>query len=149
MTPFTNIYELALVTIQDYKLDYLAKNDLESFMVYLRGILLSVIPTFSGDCRQSLDYEENEDGEWAFSNTLTPSEQGILADTMVLKWFSRNTNDLTQINLHLQGRDKKNHAEATNLKEKSEYLDRLREKIKQAITDYQLEAENLVKIFEV
>ena len=39
MTPFSNIYDRALVLIQDYKLDSLANKDYASFLLFMKGLL--------------------------------------------------------------------------------------------------------------
>ena len=144
-TPFENIYGQALIVIRDYRLDKLAQTDYASFLLHLQGILINAIPRFSG-CLQSLDYDLNAVPP-AFINDLSLSEQAILADFMVLVWFMNDTNDITQINLHLQGRDKKTHSESANLKEKTKYLIDLRERVIQRISDYQLEDDSFNKIF--
>ena len=80
----------------------------------------------------------NEVEKMAFDNVLSEQEINILSSIMVYNWFSRNINDVTQFQGHLNNKEFKSHSEAQNLKEKSEYLDRLREKYSQDITDYQL-----------
>ncbi|MBQ0141305.1 MAG: hypothetical protein KBT06_00645 [Prevotellaceae bacterium] len=132
-TQFSEIYDLALVVIRDYKLENLYRVDEEAFYVYLQGFLINAIPEFTG-CHQSLEYSIDSS---SFVSDLTYQEKSILAKFMVIKWLEKEINDITQINLHLQGRDFKMNSEASNLKEKSEYLDRLREKVNQSITDYQ------------
>lgn len=133
-TQFSEIYDLALVVIKDYKLETLSQIDGEAFDTYLQGFLIDAIPEFYG-CRQSLEYSiENS----SFLNNLNYQEKNILSKFMIIKWLEKEINDITQINLHLQGRDFKTNSEASNLKEKSEYLDRMREKVTQTITDYQL-----------
>ena len=39
MTPFTDIYSLAKVTIIDYKIDMLINADYEAFLTYFRSLL--------------------------------------------------------------------------------------------------------------
>ena len=102
--------------------------------------LIKSIPKFV-ECLQPLDYN-TETRE--FANELTLKEQSILADWFVYTWFETNVNDVTQFNLHLTNTDFKHYAEANNLDAKSEYLDRMREKIKQDSLDYQ--NENIDKI---
>lgn len=143
MTPFDNIYDLALVVIQDYKIDNLATTDIESFKLYMRGFLINSIPEFSTTCFTSLEYDETQN---CFIEDLSMLEKSILADIIVIKWMERETNNATQINLRLQGRDKKSNAESSNLKEKSERLDRLREKLAQKMVDYQLQPSYFDKV---
>ena len=62
MTPFTDIYDLAVMDIKDYKLDKLAESDFNSFLLYLEGILVRAIYSFEGSALQSLEYKANESG---------------------------------------------------------------------------------------
>lgn len=133
-TPFSDVTDLALVVIDDYKLVQLSQIDEDAFKTYLEGFLVTAIPDFDG-CKTDLSYNL---ATATFENNLNAKEKSILSKFMVIKWFEREVNDIKQINLGLQGRDFKRNSEASNLKEKSEYIDRLREKVKQDITDYQL-----------
>lgn len=141
-TLFDRVYDRALIIIEDYKLNRLAEEDYESFLLYLQGNLERSIPDFTS-CNTDLSYEEVEDDDgnkvMAFVNDLSSKEINILSSIMVYNWFSRKVNDVTQFQGHLNNKEFKVHSEAQNLKEKSEYLDRLREKFNQDITDYQLE----------
>lgn len=140
-TPFSTIYDLALVVIRDYRLNHLYTTDKDSFNLFMQGLIVKSIPKFT-DCLQRLDYileSDDEEFEPSFVATLSYKEIDILADLVAITWFETNINDATQINLHLQGRDKKTNAESSNLKEKSEYFDRLREKVKQDMSDYLFE----------
>lgn len=145
MTPFTDIYSLALELIKDYRLDSLAKKDYDSFLIQMEGILIQAIPRFTGSLTP-LDYDLTKIPP-SFNNTLTLLEQSILADYMVLIWFMKDTNDITQVNLKLQGRDKKTHASEANLKGKAKYLNDLKEMNSLRINEYQLSGDNFNKIF--
>lgn len=141
-TLFDRVYDRALIIIEDYKLNRLAEEDYESFLLYLQGNLERSIPDFTS-CNTDLSYEEVEDDDgnkvMTFVNDLSSKEINILSSIMVYNWFSRKVNDVTQFQGHLNNKEFKAHSESQNLKEKSEYLDRLREKFNQDITDYQLE----------
>lgn len=142
-TLFEKVYDRALVIIKDYKLDNLAQSDYEAFLLYLQGILERSIPDFTS-CNTDLSYQEFEDdnGEkvMAFVQELSNKEINILSSIMVYNWFTRQTNDVTQFQGHLSNKEFKAHSEANNLKEKSEYLDRLREKYNQDIVDYEIDS---------
>lgn len=73
-----------------------------------------------------------------FSVQLDLQEKNILSELMVQTWLEWVINDIRQINLHLQDNDFKTFSEESNLKQKSEYCDRLREKISQDMVDYGL-----------
>lgn len=145
MTPFTDVYGLALTLIRDYRLDNLAKKDYDSFLTQMQSILIQAIPRFTG-CLTPLDYNLTQTPP-SFNNTLTLLEQSILADYMVLIWFMKDTNDITQINLKLQGRDKTNHSSDANLKGKAKYLNDLKEMNSLRVNEYQLSSDNFDKIF--
>lgn len=155
-TDFEEIYNLALITIRDYKIDKWAVKDYNIFLNYMQGILIRSIPKFTG-CLKSLKYRLNIsvviEGvptiKSFFEEKLTNLEQSILADSMVNTWFFSGINDVTEVNLSLQGRDKKTHSASQNLKEKSEYYDRLNERLSQSINDYQLEGDNFDVIFGI
>ena len=65
-------------------------------------------------------------------------EKNILADLMVIEWFTSKIQDVTQFQGSLSTREFKKFSEANNLKVKSEYKNRLIENVEQAITDYQV-----------
>lgn len=134
-TPFTDIYDMAQIIINDYRINSLAQTDVNTYLKYMQGLLIKSLPKFKG-CMQDLSYDI---ASATFNSTLTSDEIDILAELVALTWFNSIINDITQVNLHLQGRDKKTASAAQNLKEKSEYFDRLREKVRQEITDYQIQ----------
>ena len=135
-TSFDTIINLALVKVNDYKLLKLFKQSEEGFKQWCDGFLMSAVPNFS-QCRQSLEYNMDQR---QFVSELTNSEVSILADLWIIEWFSRETQDSTKINALLQTSGSfKTHAASQNLKEKGTYLDSLREKVEQKMTDYQLE----------
>lgn len=142
--PFTNIYNLAQVTINSYKIERLKKASYEAFTEYMRSMLTVGIPEFSG-CLQSLDYHSEEveiDDEiktiWYFDNDLTLTEQSILAKIIVYKWWVSLVQDVVAFSPKLSYREFKQLGTDQNLKQKSEYKDKLREEFNQNITDYQL-----------
>ena len=139
-TSFDNIEDLALITIRDYKIDKLYNlsqdnQQPEQFQRYLDGFLLSAIPNFDR-CIQSLEFDlENRE----FLVDLSLKEQSILADLWIIEWFSKETQDAVQINNKLQVSSAfTTHSAAQNLKEKSVYLDKLKETLNLKITQYQL-----------
>lgn len=144
MTYFSEVYDYSLITIKDYKLDKLAKEDYDSFLLYLESILIRAIPKFDG-CLNSLEYEyieeENENGEIkrvpVFKSDLTIKEKSILADLMIITWFTSKVQDVTQFQGSLNTREFKKFSESNNLKQKNIYLMQLKEEFEQEITDYQ------------
>ena len=136
-TPFDSVEDLALIAIRDYKIDKLYNHSIEQFQQYLDGFLLTAIPNFR-NCRQSLDYDIEQR---QFNADLSSMEQSILADLWVIEWFNKETNDATQFQNKLQVASAfTSHSASQNLKEKSTYLDKLREGVDLKITQYQLQA---------
>lgn len=150
MTPFTEIYSLAKVTIIDYKVDELVKVNYDAFLTYFRSLLTVGISEFTG-CLNNLDYisqeeeiiDDNGDTQtvtvWYFVNDLTMLEKSILAKTIVLKWWEIQIQDVVAFQPHLAVKDFKQLQESASLKQKSEYQDKLRENLSRAINEYQLE----------
>ena len=135
-TSFDKIIDLALVTVDDYKLVKLYNQSQQGFQQWCDGFLLSAIPNFF-QCRQSLEYDATTR---QFVSELTNTEISILAALWIIEWFDRETQNSAKINALLQTSCSfKTHAASQNLKEKSAYLDGLREKVYQKITDYQLQ----------
>ena len=135
-TSFDQVIDIALVTVDDYKLTKLYNQSYEGFQKWCDGFLLSAIPNFF-QCRQSLEYDTTTR---QFVSDLTETEISILADLWVISWLLRETQNSAKINALLQTSGSfKTHAASQNLKEKSSYLDGLREKVYQKITDYQLQ----------
>jgi hypothetical protein len=145
MTPFTDVYPYAISTINDYRLTALMNQSNDTFLLKMKELLMIAIPRFT-DCMQSLEYDYTTE---KFTNTLTYYEKAILGEFMVIVWVETITNDITQINAHIQGRSNKTNSEATNLKEKSNYLDKLYERVQNHINDYQHTSDNFNTIFEI
>lgn len=135
-TSFDEIIDLALTLIDDYKLIKLYNQSQTKFLTYCDSLLIAAIPNFFR-CNQSLEYTAETR---QFSNELTNAEISILADLWILEWFKKETQDSRKINALLQSSGSfKSHSAAQNLKEKSTYLDGLREKVEQKMTNYQLQ----------
>ena len=135
-TSFDTIIDLALTLIDDYKLIKLYNQSQTKFLAYCDSLLIAAIPNFFR-CNQSLEYTAETR---QFNNELTSAEISILADLWILEWFKKETQDSRKINALLQSSGSfKSHSAAQNLKEKSTYLDGLREKVEQKMTNYQLQ----------
>ena len=132
-TSFDTIEDLFLISVRDYRIDALASNQ-TVLQQYLDGFLIKAVPNFTA-CLQDLSYDSVTR---TFTSTFTNLENEILANLMEVEWFKNDVNDVTQINLHLMNHEFKLNSENENLKQKSEYLDRAREKAHQLATEYQL-----------
>lgn len=151
-TNVEKVYDMALVTIRDYRLDNLAKADYDAFLKYLQGLLTKGIPEFTGDILGDLTIEENttvdEDGNetttYNFMRILTPKEISILAETVVYNWVQSIQNDAVLLRGHLGVKEFKQLEISAGMKHRSEYIDKLFEKIHYDIT--QLQLDNLDKL---
>jgi hypothetical protein len=137
MTSFVEIYDLAMLTIEDYRLNALAKKDEQAFKTYLRGKLTSGVSEFMG-CLTSLDTTV-VDVEYYFVNDLSSKEKSIIAKTIVYKWFLQLHQDVVALRPHLTVKEFKQTDVNNGIKQRSEYLDKLKEDIHFDITQYQLE----------
>lgn len=134
-TEFDTIEDLALTIVSDYKINKLYVKDESAFKTYCDGFLISAIPNFM-QCNQDLSYDLVSR---SFNNNLTFLEISILADFWAISWLAKEIQDATQIDLKLSTSGGfETHSEAQNLKEKTAWADRLRERVYQKITDYQL-----------
>ena len=150
MTAFTDIYDRALVTMQDYTLDKLAEVNYDAFLLFMKSLLKSGIPFFNC-CLSSLAYEDIQETEidshgnevevtnTYFTADLTNKEQSILAMCLVYEWFKRDVNDARQFRQKLNTRDFKTESSYQSLQKRSEYLDKMKEQICQEIQNYQID----------
>ena len=157
MTAFTDIYDRALVTMQDYTLDKLAETNYDAFLLFMKSLLKSGIPFFNC-CLNSLEFEDIEETEidengnevqvinTYFVAYLTNKEQSILAMCLVYEWFKRDVNDARQYRQKLSTRDFKTESSYQSLQKRSEYLDKMKEQIVQEIQNYQVD--NMDSLYE-
>jgi hypothetical protein len=132
-TPFTDIYDLFLTQIYDYKINQLYTISITDFETYLQGFLVNAIPKFK-NCTKDLTDIDLTSG--TFAATLTLEEKTILSDLMIVQWMVKEIQDVSQFQLKLNDTDFKHYAESQNLKEKSEYMNRIREIVNQNMTNY-------------
>ena len=136
MTSFDKIEDLALVTIDDYALNVLFNQDLDKFKSVCDAYLISAVGNFTR-CKTSLKYDITNR---AFDSDLSDLEISILADLWQIEWMERKAQDSKQFQLKLKsGNSFTFNSESQNLKEKSAHLDKMREKVEQKITQYQLQ----------
>lgn len=133
-TSFDTIIDMALLSIKDYKLDQVATTSQSDFQTITDGFLLRGLPEFT-DCRQSLEYDATAR---VFASDLTDLEISILADLWIEEWMRQQVQNVTQFQLKMTTTDFKHYSEAENLKQKQETLDKIREKVKQKMVDYEL-----------
>jgi hypothetical protein len=120
--------------VNDYRLTALFQSSEVDFEQYLTGWLLFSIVDFD-ICDQSLSYTESTK---TFTEALTNKNQVMLAKIMVRYWLSKEVADISQMSLKVQDRDFKTFSEAQHLREKSAYLNIVKEDISQTMVDYGL-----------
>lgn len=136
MTDFDSVIDLALIDVNDYRLQKLYNNDIDGFQKYCDGFLIRATQDFK-DCRQSLAYDAEAR---TFESDLTGTEQKILAYLWAVHWYLKDNQTYALYRIHLQNSGSfKNHSEAQNLKENSVYADKMREEVDRQIRAYQLE----------
>jgi len=101
----------------------------------LKTFLLRSIPKFANCTKKIIEVDPSSN---EFPCALDLSEKNILSELMVCTWLDWVINDIRQISLHLQDNDFKTFSEESNLKQKSEYCDRVREKASQDMVEYGL-----------
>lgn len=137
MTSFDDVIDLALVTVNDYRLSKLATQGIVEFNTYVDGLLISAIPFFP-ECKQDLSYNLDER---TFDSDLTNLEKSILANLWIIQWYARDNQTYALYRQHLQAASSfKNHSESQNLKENSIYLDKLREELDRQKVAYQFQS---------
>lgn len=135
-TSFDTIIDMGLTTIDDYSLVKLYNNSEEQFQKFCDGLLIRAVPNFFL-CQQPLTYNQTTR---EFESDFSTTEVSILADLWAIEWMTRKVDNSAQFQAKLQNSGSfKNHSEAQNLKEKTTWLDKMRERVYQKITDYQTE----------
>jgi hypothetical protein len=132
-TTFDEIYDLALVSFRDYKLDKLYSISENDFKNVLQGYLYKAIPKFD-NCKK--DLEDINTTTKLFNNDLTLTEKVILSDFTVIEWMTPQILDITQMELHLCETDFRIHAEERNLSGKLEVQNTLIGRIDIQTTKY-------------
>lgn len=135
MTSFETIYKIFLSTIQDYHIKNLFNEDFEVADDLLETFLIRAVSHFKNCIKSIKDMDLDAK---CFNVDLDINEINILSDLMVLAWLDWNNNNVIQMNLSLTDNDFKHFSEEKNLREKTMYADRLREKVNQDMVDYGL-----------
>lgn len=196
-TSVDEVYDRALMMIEDYRIDKLATLNPSALSTYLRGLLINgisefnlndilgelvlvkkesdttdttattttttdttdstddttatTIPTTSDNDSSTTTNENNvtssdsngdttetEIEEWYFTRELTTNEKSILAKTIAYFWVLRIQNDAIALRNQMSNKQFKQLQTATTMKNRSEYLDKMKEEIDRDITKLQL-----------
>lgn len=132
-TSFETVIDSAVVTIRDYKLDKLFKEDEESFIEVMTAYLVRAIPKFAPSCNKSLDYNI---GTKEFVEDLDICEVDILADWTGYMWALDVHQDVLELKASLNNSDFKKLEAPAMLKARTAYLEYIRRKIKTDTNNY-------------
>jgi len=131
-TPFSDVYDLFMQNITDYRLVNLYTASVTDFETYLSSWLYSAISDFDG-CDQSL-----ANSNASFSENLSQRNMNILVLLMKKYWLQKEVDDIKQINSAVTDRDFKRYAESTNMTAKQNRLVQIQEEISQKLVEYGL-----------
>lgn len=132
-TPYSDVFDLSMVQIKDWKLDALYDTSVSSFETYLQGFLVLSIPEFDEFCDQSLS---RDDSAKTFDEDLTDKNKIMLSNILIKHWFKKEIQDIRQIKLHVGDRDFRIASEANNLRAKESYLVLKIEEISHDLIEY-------------
>ena len=93
------------------------------------------------------DTTETEIEEWYFTRELTTNEKSILAKTIAYFWVLRIQNDAIALRNQMSNKQFKQLQIATTMKNRSEYLDKMKEEIDRDITKLQLNNLSILSYF--
>lgn len=141
-TKASDIFDLFMTTVSDYKLETIFESTGESGLnTALEPWLLFGIADFDDVCTQSLSYtniSETETGDGEFAVDLTLKNQIILSLIMLRYWMERQVQDVMQMNNFIQDHDFKRFSAASNLRAKSDYLRDIIERVDTRLLQYGL-----------
>ena len=135
-TPYSDIIDLALVSIEDYHLNRVAVENPEAFLTILEGYMIRGLGNFTW-CKHNLD--DRDDSNKRFNVALTSLEKKIIADYTVISWLDKEINDTRQITAMMQNKNEAHrYSEANNLRAKEEWRVKLYEDVGIKKTEYSL-----------
>jgi hypothetical protein len=132
-TPYSDVFNLFLTSIQDYRINKLYSQSVEQMENYLIPFLIKAITNFR-KCKT--DLEDRDDTNKVFNQTLSTDEKVILSNLMIVEWLTKEVNDILSLRNFLQDTDFKTYSQANNLKEKRELLTTMKEMVDKQITQY-------------
>ena len=133
-TTYSEVIELALMIMHDYKLDGTIVNE---DIPTLNKVFAPYIKYAAGELENfdvNFNISDRDDVQYTFNSELTDGQQLFVAKLMVIGYLTREVNDIMQMKLHLQTGDFKTFAERNNLEGKQELLNILEEDINYKIT---------------
>lgn len=135
-TPYDDIIDLALVSIEDYHLNKLAIDSPNDFNIVLEGFMIRGLANFE-NCNKNLSQRSDKDR--LFKVKLDEIEKSIIADYTVISWLDKEINDVRQITGMMQNqKEAHRYSEANNLNAKVHRRDQLMEQVATKKTTYSL-----------
>lgn len=131
-TDFDTVLDTMMVTIRDYKLDNLYDTEPTLFYQILENYMIRGIPKFK-ECLKSLEYDKSSR---TFLSELDMYEVDVVADWGVIEWYTAELQDVLEFKEALNDSDFKRYSTGQNLRPRQDYLNGLREKVKQDSTEY-------------
>lgn len=136
MTPYDDILDLALVSIEDYRLNKVAIKSPADFKLILEGFMIRGLSNFE-NCKK--DLSDRNDDLHCFNVKLDDLEKSIIADWTAIMWLDKEINDTRQITSMLQNRNEAHrYSEANNLKAKADHRVQMVEDVKHKQSMYGL-----------
>lgn len=138
-TPISDISDLFLSRIQDWKLDAIfTTSGSLAFGTYIEPWLFDAVVDFDV-CTQPLTYTVSGSAiEGSFSEDLTLENKVLLSQLMVLGWLSNNISNVLQMQNFITDRDFKTFSAAQNLSARRDLYNTKREEVSQKLVDYGL-----------
>lgn len=134
-TPFKDVYDLALISINDFRLDKLYLSAPSNFWNVLYGYLLKSIPKFT-TCKVDLSDRTSNAETGQFNNTLSDIEKDILSIYVVLEWIDSQILVSQELGLLLNDTDFRHSSEANVLNAKTTLRDKKREELSDYLVQY-------------
>ena len=135
-TKYDDIIDLALISIEDYHSNDVARNSPDKFRIILEGFLIRGLPNFDNYVK---DLSDRDDLTKSFNFELDDMEKSILADYTVLAWLDKEINDVRQITAMLQNKQEAHrYSEANLLNSKRQRRIQIAEDVGQKKTRYGL-----------
>ena len=144
-TPYSDIFDLALTTLEDYELNNLLSLSEQNFMEYMTGFLVKAISNFD-NCKQ--DLSDRNDETFTFNIELTHYEIDILSDWVAIQILKKEIFDIRQIRGMIQNKaDANRHSEAPLLDKKILLQTSLIELVDKKQTDYGMKHQDWKAIY--
>lgn len=135
-TAYDTIIDLSLVSIEDYRLNDIARKSPQKFATIMDGFLMRGLFNFDNCVK---DLSDRDDVARKFNCALNDMEIGILADYTAIAWLDKEINDVRQITGMLENnKEAHRYSEANNLTAKTNRRIELEEDVARKKTVYGL-----------